>query len=128
MKYQLNNATRPSRLRTKDKRTLYMIITDEIKQHCENTISTKDPDKIHHHKTGFYIGYALSASEVESLKAQKEIDRQEIERFKAEINKLKEMLLDDIAVFGIADSLNPGVLPTRASNMEQNLKSMGYEL
>lgn len=55
-----------------------MIITDEIKQHCENTIGTKDPDKIHHHKTGFYIGYAIGASEVESLKAKKEIDRVQI--------------------------------------------------
>jgi hypothetical protein len=64
-----------------------MIITDEIKQHCENTIGTKDPDKIHHHKTGFYIGYALGASEVESLKAQKEIDRQEIERLKKALHR-----------------------------------------
>lgn len=55
-----------------------MIIADEIKQHCENTIGTKDPDKIHHHKTGFYIGYAIGASEVESLKAKKEIDRVQI--------------------------------------------------
>lgn len=65
---------------------------------------------------------------LKGMEIQKEIDRQEIERLKAEITKLKEMILDDIAVFGIADSLNPGVLPTRASNMEANLKSMGYEL
>jgi hypothetical protein len=65
---------------------------------------------------------------LKGMEIQKEIDRQEIERLKTEIKKLKEMLLDDIAVFGIADSLNPGVLPTRASNMEANLKSMGYEI